>query len=99
MPAISDLSQNVAKHQALQSYDAIFWQPPMLARCRSCHRGRTGVGHGSDPYPTRVGPVSDPQTQRRYNRRMVTIYGKDTCPYTQAAREDYERRGIEFTYI
>jgi len=30
---------------------------------------------------------------------MVTIYGKDACPYTQAAREDYERRGVPFTYV
>lgn len=30
---------------------------------------------------------------------MVTIYGKDTCPYTQAARDDYARRGIAFDYI
>jgi glutaredoxin 3 len=31
--------------------------------------------------------------------RMVTIYGKDSCPYTQAARDDYARRGIAFEYI
>ena len=30
---------------------------------------------------------------------MVTIYGKDSCPYTQAAREDHVRRGVKFTYI
>jgi glutaredoxin-related protein len=30
---------------------------------------------------------------------MVTIYGKDSCPYTQAARDDYARRGIAFEYI
>jgi len=30
---------------------------------------------------------------------MVTIYGKDSCPYTQAAREDHARRGVSFTYI
>jgi glutaredoxin 3 len=30
---------------------------------------------------------------------MVTIFGKDTCPYTLAAREDYERRHVDFTYI
>ena len=30
---------------------------------------------------------------------MVTIYGKDSCPYTQAAREDYARRGVPFTYV
>jgi len=30
---------------------------------------------------------------------MVVIYGKDTCPYTQAARDDYERRGVAFDYI
>jgi glutaredoxin len=30
---------------------------------------------------------------------MVVIYGKDSCPYTQAARDDYERRGVPFDYI
>jgi glutaredoxin 3 len=30
---------------------------------------------------------------------MVTIFGKDTCPYTQAARDDYQRRGVAFEYI
>jgi len=30
---------------------------------------------------------------------MVTIYGKDSCPYTQAARDDYKQRKIPFTYI
>jgi glutaredoxin 3 len=30
---------------------------------------------------------------------MVTIFGKDACPYTQAARDDYERRGVVFEYI
>jgi glutaredoxin len=30
---------------------------------------------------------------------MVTIFGKDTCPYTQAALEDYERRQIAFEYV
>jgi len=30
---------------------------------------------------------------------MVHIYGKDACPYTQAAREDYASRGIPFEYI
>jgi glutaredoxin 3 len=30
---------------------------------------------------------------------MVVIYGKDSCPYTQAARDDYQRRGVPFEYI
>ena len=30
---------------------------------------------------------------------MVYIFGKDTCPYTQAARDDYARRHIEFAYV
>jgi glutaredoxin 3 len=30
---------------------------------------------------------------------MVQIFGKDTCPYTQAAREDYAQRGVPFRYI
>ena len=30
---------------------------------------------------------------------MIQIYGKDSCPYTQAALADYARRGIPFLYI
>jgi len=30
---------------------------------------------------------------------MVLIFGKDNCPYTVAAREDYERRRIPFEYV
>jgi glutaredoxin len=30
---------------------------------------------------------------------MVTIFGKDSCPYTQAARDDYKKRGVKFEYI
>ena len=30
---------------------------------------------------------------------MVTIYGKDSCPYTQAARDDYAKRGVPCEYI
>ena len=29
----------------------------------------------------------------------VLIFGKDTCPYTTAAREDYSKRGYEVEYI
>ncbi len=29
----------------------------------------------------------------------VVIYGKDACPYTQAARDDYARRGLTAEYI
>jgi len=29
---------------------------------------------------------------------MVTIFGKDNCPYTQAALEDYRRKG-EVDYV
>ena len=30
---------------------------------------------------------------------MVHIYGKDGCPYTLAARDDFERRRVPFEYI
>ena len=30
---------------------------------------------------------------------MTLIFGKDTCPYTVAAREDFERRRVPFQYI
>lgn len=30
---------------------------------------------------------------------MVVIYGKDSCPYTQAARDDYAHRQVPFEYI
>jgi glutaredoxin 3 len=29
----------------------------------------------------------------------VLIFGKDTCPYTQAARDDYERRRLPVEYF
>jgi glutaredoxin len=30
---------------------------------------------------------------------MVTIFGKDTCPYTRAAIQEHTRRGEAFTYV
>lgn len=30
---------------------------------------------------------------------VVYIFGKDTCPYTQAAREDFARRHVPVIYI
>ena len=30
---------------------------------------------------------------------MTTIFGKDICPYTIAAREDFAARGVAFEYI
>jgi len=30
---------------------------------------------------------------------MITIFGKNACPYTQAAIEDHERRGVAFQYV
>jgi glutaredoxin 3 len=30
---------------------------------------------------------------------MVYIFGKDACPYTQAARDDFQRRQVLFEYI
>jgi glutaredoxin 3 len=30
---------------------------------------------------------------------MLTIYGKDTCPYTRAARDAYTQRGVAFEYV
>jgi glutaredoxin 3 len=29
----------------------------------------------------------------------VLIYGKDACPYTQAARDDYQARNVPFRFI
>jgi glutaredoxin len=29
----------------------------------------------------------------------VEIYGKDDCPYTRAARADYQGRGVPVTYF
>lgn len=29
----------------------------------------------------------------------VEIYGKDSCPYTTAAREDFAARGLEVRYF
>ena len=33
------------------------------------------------------------------SKDTVVIYGKDACPYTQAARDDYARRGRAAEYI
>lgn len=30
---------------------------------------------------------------------MVLIFGKDSCPYTQAARDDYQGRQVPFEYV
>jgi glutaredoxin len=30
---------------------------------------------------------------------MVTIFGKDSCPYTRAALDDYEARRIAVEYV
>jgi glutaredoxin len=30
---------------------------------------------------------------------MVLIFGKDNCPYTQAARDEYTKRGVPFRYL
>jgi glutaredoxin 3 len=30
---------------------------------------------------------------------VVTIFGKDACPYTQAALDDYARRGATVQYV
>jgi glutaredoxin 3 len=30
---------------------------------------------------------------------MVLIFGKDSCPYTMAARDDYAARGVAFEYV
>jgi glutaredoxin 3 len=30
---------------------------------------------------------------------MVVIYGKENCPYTERARQDYTARDIAFQYV
>jgi glutaredoxin 3 len=30
---------------------------------------------------------------------MVLIFGKDSCPYTLAARDDFAARGVVFEYV
>ena len=30
---------------------------------------------------------------------MVLIFGKENCPYTRAARDDYARRDVAFEFI
>jgi glutaredoxin 3 len=34
-----------------------------------------------------------------YHGGMVVIYGKDTCPYTHAARDHYAATGVAFEYV
>ncbi len=31
-------------------------------------------------------------------KEKVIIYGKDTCPYTKAARDEYAKKGYEVVY-
>ena len=31
-------------------------------------------------------------------KEKVIIYGKDTCPYTNAARDEYAKKGYEVVY-
>jgi glutaredoxin len=31
-------------------------------------------------------------------KTLAVIYGKDSCPYTRAARDDYQARGVPVTY-
>jgi glutaredoxin 3 len=38
----------------------------------------------------------DPQIM---TSEKVLIFGKDSCPYTQAARDDYARRKVPFEYV
>jgi glutaredoxin 3 len=33
------------------------------------------------------------------NTGMVLIFGKDSCPYTQAARDDFARRHVPVQYV
>jgi len=30
---------------------------------------------------------------------MVLIFGKENCPYTQRARQDYAARNVQFEYV
>jgi len=50
--------------------------------------------------------VNSPGTKLLNVRGLITemaditlIFGKDTCPYTTAAREDHAREGKKFEYI
>jgi glutaredoxin 3 len=40
--------------------------------------------------------IGNPRTD--YDRRMVEIFGKDGCPYTQAARDHYLSLATPVTY-
>jgi len=41
----------------------------------------------------------DLNKRRQDMREKVIIYGKDTCPYTTAAREEYAKKGFEVVYV
>ena len=66
-----------------------FLRSPTDPCCRGRTRGRTRVRPRSDPQELPGATIGD----------VVTIFGKDTCPYTRAARDDYARRGVAFEYI
>lgn len=38
-------------------------------------------------------------THSRYPHRMVLIFGKNSCPYTQAARDHYVAENRPFEYV
>src|SRR5262245_31433561 len=52
----------------------------------------SSFSQGSPPATVREGFT-------RYNLSMVYIFGKDSCPYTQAALDDYARRKVPFEYV
>jgi glutaredoxin 3 len=47
------------------------------------------------PVPCLLSPVSN----LRYPLHMVLIFGKNACPYTQAARDHYAAKSLPFEYL
>src|SRR5580765_3577610 len=69
-----------------------------LATCSAVSAAGTAAGASAEKI-TQTHNVKLFTSAPAYHREMVLIFGKDTCPYTLAAREHYADSGIPFDYI
>jgi len=58
-----------------------------------------GVGRSASGVRTARVKIDSEERMKRAEAKPVEIFGKDTWPYTTAAREDYAKRKIPFVYI
>ena len=82
------------------------WQRPRLtykcARLSSSKQRASATARSNSARPAvprRFAAHLCPPRRWRDNDGMVVIYGKEHCPYTQAAKNHYTGRGIAFDYV